>query len=142
MREVSCSLVEVPTTVAEVMAVTHEEQQERVEAMWEKWRDRLGLASWLVNRDYHDGEYVQGDGRSSSDAIASADVDWAYQRATLSFNLQKVEHQDDAALENVIVHEAMHILINELREDGMKHEEHACTMLAWALIRTAQDVSV
>ena len=58
--------------------MTHEEQQARVEAVYAKWADRLGLYGWDVTRTYHDGQYIQGDGVASGEAAASTNAQWEY----------------------------------------------------------------
>ncbi len=46
--------------------MTHASQQRRMERLWKKWRDRLGLYGWDVTRTYHAGDFIQADGRPSS----------------------------------------------------------------------------
>jgi hypothetical protein len=124
----------------------HEAQRERVEAVYQKWRPILGLDSWEVTRRYHNGAFVEADGRASENSIASTAVRWEYQSASIDFNLRETADLDDEHLEYFVIHECMHILTNEMRSMcqkghriAYKHEERVCTMLAWGFMRTQSE---
>lgn len=114
--------------------MTHASQQRRMERLWRKWGDRLGLYGWDVVRTYHDGDFIQADGRPSTDAAGSTHVDWEYRQASIAWNTQALSKYDDAHAEVMIVHEIMHILLNEMRETDIKHEERVATTLAWNFV--------
>ena len=125
------------------MAYDHEAERGRVEAVYQKWRPILGLDSWEVTRRYHDGTFVEADGSPSENAAASTLARWEYQHASIDFNLRLIADEDDEHLAYIIIHECMHILINEMRslctkghKIAIKHEERVCTMLAWGFMRT------
>ncbi len=117
----------------------YEAEKARIEGFYARWRSVLGLDGWDVARSYFDGEYVKGHGETSDAAAGSASVRWEYRHATLSFNVQNTRDLDDAEMEAIVVHECMHILLHEMRDDtatDIKHEERVATSLAWAFMRT------
>lgn len=127
----------------------YEAEKARIERFYQKWREPLGLDGWDVARTYHDGPYVQEGGVESG--TASTHVMWEYRYAALSFNIQKTRELPDERLEDVVLHECMHILLHELRplrEQGADatianaydrmHEERVATSLAWAFMRARE----
>lgn len=106
-------------------------EKERLESMAEKWLKPLGLLWWRLHIVYsrepkksevHNGAYVAG----------QAHVDWMYLEATITFYVPEFLGVSDIDTERILVHECMHVLINEMREEGINHEERVCTMLASA----------
>lgn len=123
----------------------YEAERARIRAIYDRWEPVLGLDAWLITLDYHTGPYVCADGTPSGNAYATAAPHWDYQSASLSFNLQKTRTEDDDDLEDIVVHECVHVLLHELRgtaamDDHQEHEEHAATMITRALIRAAGQV--
>jgi len=125
------------------MAYDYETEKERVESVYQKWRPILGLDSWDIARNFHDGEFVEDDGSPSQGAVASTAARWQYQHGSIDFNLRRTADLPENRLEGVVIHECMHILLNEMRslctkghKIAIKHEERVCTMLAWAFMRT------
>lgn len=125
---------------------TFDEQKARIRAMFTRWRDVLSLDEWEVTLNYHDGEFVKRDGSGSANAIGLTHVDWEYRRATIDFRCDMAVDEDDDEIEYVVVHEAMHVLLNgmrAMREAGdtigrayeSLFEEHTATTLARAFIR-------
>ena len=111
-------------------------QRRRIERFWKKWRRTLGLDEWETALNFNDGEYIQQDGEASGEAVASAHARWQYRHASVSFNLERVARLDEEDLEQMVIHEAMHIILNEMREEGVKHEERVASSLAFAFMRS------
>lgn len=111
-------------------------QQKRIEKLWKKWCDRLGMYGWDVTRTYHDGPYIQADGLNSDGGVASTSARWQYKHGAIAFDVTQTAKLSDERLEYVVVHEIMHIWLNEMRSDGLDHEERVATELAWAFLRT------
>lgn len=118
-------------------------ERARILTMWERWEPLLGLDAWDMDIQVYDGPYVSPAGSVSGEAVGTCVARWQYQHATLQFNARLSRDLDDAALDTIVVHEAVHVLLHELRpaavavEDWMEHEEHATTMLARAMMRIA-----
>lgn len=61
---------------------------------------------------------------------------WPYRKATINFWFNATTDLDDEDLEEVVVHELCHILVNQMREKGIVHEEAVVTALSKAFIWT------
>lgn len=103
----------------------------RIDPLLDKWMPLLGLADWTIRARYvlasQDMEYPT--------AQAECDARWQYMHAVIRFNVPELVQADDGEIEHVVVHELMHVLVNEMREDGIAHEERVCEMLARAMGR-------
>ena len=121
-------------------------QKSRIRALFDRWRDVLSLDEWEVTLNYRDGEFVKNDGTGSANAIGLTAVAWEYRRAAIDFRCDMTVDEDDDELEYIVLHEAMHILLNgmrSMREAGDNlgrayetlFEEHTATTLARAFIR-------
>lgn len=97
-----------------------------------KWRRRLWLQEWWVTNSFVRGAF---ESNGNYDAMASTRVDWQYRRATITWNMEAVARQSDEELEQVFVHEVMHIHLNEMREEGLAHEERVASTLALLITR-------
>lgn len=115
----------VPITDAEFEA-----EQQRIRDMLEYWRSALYLDEWHVNLQFTRGPW-QTDG--AEQPIGECLAQWEYRRATITWDTEETRKFDDEGLRHLVFHEAMHILLNEMREDGLKHEERVCETLARVL---------
>ena len=115
-------------------------QRRRIRALLKKWRVALTLDEWDITNEYTDGSIIV-DGELSSGAVAAAAVRWEYRRATISWNTQAVAQMNDADLEEVFLHEAMHVLLHEMREvvaGNIKAEERSATTFARVILRVLE----
>lgn len=114
-----------------------EAASERVNGILDRWIALLALGHWTINRDLRrqDKPDFRDDGSSSE--VARCHVNWQYEDATITVWLPEAHEYTDERLEWVMVHELMHIVLNEMREDrkNILHEERVATVLAKALIR-------
>lgn len=117
-------------------------QKSRIERFWIHWRPILGLDEWKTRLDYYEGEFIDQVGEASGMALASTHVRWEYRDANIAWNLELVAKQSDESLEEAVIHEGAHILLNEMRERSVKHEEHAATSIALAFMRSSSRLSV
>lgn len=120
----------------------------RIQKAYRKWRDMLYLYGWKLYLHYH---------RTSSDfddatpaevtarACGCCSVSWEYTDAAIHFNLERVHEldYDDEDIEELVVHELMHCLLNEMREwqdvdseNRIAHEERVATHFQRALMET------
>lgn len=110
-------------------------EKARIKRIGLPWRERLNLEPWhltwrfkLATHDDH-----------SRGSVAEANVDWAYMRATLTFWLVETKPLSDDELEEVIVHELSHVLVNFMRHKRnvcTQVEERLCTELSRAFLET------
>jgi len=103
-------------------------QEVRLRALLKKWRNKLWLSEWEINMDYYNGPISE----EHFKAAAVTTVSWPYRRAGIQWNLEEVSKLTDEKLEWVFIHEAMHVIVNEMRDDkdNINHEERVCTTLA------------
>lgn len=111
-------------------------QMARVEKIHQHWAYTLGLRNWSIQRAYHRGPFSDKDNEEHH-SIAECKSDWRYLHAIISWDLTEIEDLDDEALEGHVVHELMHVFLEELRhpcDDFMAHEERIASSLAQAFI--------
>lgn len=125
------------------MAVNaHDAEVKRIRRIFRQWRERLFLHDWEVRLDYVDGEFVSPDGAASGEANATCAADWKYRHALITFNTRKTRDLSDETLTKTIIHEAMHVHLNEMRHfdtGGLPHEERVASTLAQAFLWTFRD---
>jgi hypothetical protein len=106
----------------------------------DRWLTPLGLRWWEVNIVWVDKaqEIVDTFEVMSNGDIVAAKVhaDWKYGVAHVYINLPAFKELKRWKVERIIVHELVHILVNEMREEGIDHEERVVTGLAKAFIWT------
>ena len=107
----------------------------------DKWTYRLGLRWWKVRVDYYDtpNDIVRVFGNGDNTVVARSICDWRYATCTLQINLPELLKMKKDDAEFVIVHELCHALVNEMREEGIDHEERVVTGLTKAFLWTEAD---
>ena len=105
------------------------------------WLRTLGLLWWEVRINYYtDKSEIADRFRHLKDGRvvpATVTSDWRYGTATVSINVPAFRGMKRKEIEFILVHEFVHILVNEMRERGIKHEERVVTNLTTALFWTA-----
>lgn len=92
------------------------------------WRDMLGLG--YFNIDIYFTDYFQSSGRVAARTVC----DWRYQEAEITFSLSEIKDLDKESIDRVIVHELMHIFLDEMSSDSIDHEERVATQLQKAFM--------
>jgi len=96
------------------------------------WTHWLGLRYGEISLVFVDNiqtKYNDGSIGISPEASASCDTNWRYQESTISVSKKWLTKLSKYDIEKMIVHELMHVLINEMREEGIDHEERVATNL-------------
>jgi len=109
----------------------------RIRRCFDEWGTKLGLRWWSVEIRYYDRpKHFRKASGASANAAMRVWADWRYMTATIAVNVPALAELSDDELERSIVHELVHILVNEMREDDpdVKHEERTVTMLTKAVI--------
>lgn len=100
------------------------------------WKDRLWLGHWTIDVTFEWSGIKQRERSDGNSAIATCDVTWEYMQAHLRFDLPACSVLSPKKLSRVVLHELLHITVNEMRETGIKHEERVVTVLedviSWA----------
>jgi predicted SprT family Zn-dependent metalloprotease len=60
--------------------------------------------------------------------------DWRYMHAYIGVCVPSVARVSDEELENAVVHELVHILVNEMQKKDQDHEERAVTLTTKAIL--------
>jgi hypothetical protein len=94
----------------------------------EWWRDKLGLDHYRIVVTY----VLAWEGGLTCDALC--DTKWQYLDAGIQFNVNKMKELSDRDIEETVVHELMHIFLNQMREEGVKNEERVATELQKAFM--------
>lgn len=123
-------------------------EHELLKAAFGTWIERLGLGWWDIEVHYYDepGEIVRLFRQVDDGGIVPAFVDanWMYATAKISVNLPAFADMEPDAIERIVVHELMHILVNEMREGELHHEERVVTQLTkaifWVVAATEREV--
>lgn len=116
----------------------YNKQKKRIQLLHKKWHDTLGLSWWRVTYAYsregigkHEAAY---ESESAGMIGAMCETDSNYLTATITFYLPNLAEISDDILEEIFLHECMHILINPMsHKDKSAEEERVATMLARAL---------
>lgn len=90
---------------------------------WVHW---LGLGYWHVTLCFSNETSPRDNGYFLA---GSCDCDWRYQTATVTIHPKAIKHLDKAEIEKTVIHELIHVFLNEMREEGIDHEERTATQL-------------
>lgn len=123
------------------------ETRKAVKAAFDKWLKPLGLLWWDVTINFHDnpGDVVRifRDPGEDNTVAAKTYVSWIYATATIEVNLPAFEGLTQEEIERIVVHECCHILVAEMREGKIHHEERVVTGLTkaffWVESATRED---
>lgn len=125
----------------------YETQKQRVERLIERWVKPIGLGWWCINWVWHREERRSDDLTGIEVCAMDCHANWKYLEARINVYLPAVEQFDDDRLEYFVVHELMHVFLQEMQApmqtqaeaDTMAaHEERVATTLAHALIWARQ----
>jgi hypothetical protein len=119
-------------------------KKKQIESLFKKWITRLGLGWWRVDISFYNDpqSIIDHFGVNDDDTlvVARTYTHWIYGKAEIHVNLPVIEKLSDDETERVIVHELLHILVNEMREDEIHHEERVVTQLTKAIFWVVADV--
>jgi len=103
----------------------------RIKKFTEKWAMHIG-ANIFKRDNYFSRD--QGD-FSGPDVLAISKCDWRYLTSSITWNMTRIVALDptDRDLENYVIHELLHPMVHEMREEGIDHEERVVTQLQWAI---------
>jgi len=92
-----------------------------------KWKSKLFLGMWNV--DFNVRDFLTADINSSFHMVARCSTKWNYFTVQLDFSHVMLASMSDAEIERVVLHELLHVVVNEMREDGVDHEERVVSHL-------------
>jgi hypothetical protein len=113
-----------------------------VKQMFVKWTKFLGLRWWDITVAYYSDpeEIVNRFTRPDRDVrvVAVTWTDWKYGQAKIDINIPVIVSLSDRDIESAVVHELVHVLVNEMRECEIHHEERVVTQLTKAILWVEQ----
>ena len=89
-----------------------------------KWKTALFLGMWKIDWSIKDWLISE---TKDFQCIARCETDWRYFEATLSFNFLKMKDMSEEEIEKTVIHELLHVVLNEMREGGAEHEERVAS---------------
>ena len=106
------------------------EKEKLFSACIEKWVKKTWLGWWKIDVVYYSGyEFLKLNENYSIDTAAACKTNWTYLTAMILVNSEKLETLSEKEIEEIAVHELMHVFLNEMREEGIEHEERVATVL-------------
>jgi len=106
-----------------------------------KWIQALQLDHWNIELDFCESHRFIAI-EDSTTAVAFCHTNWTYMTATIRVNSNHLEEESEERLPYIAVHELMHCMLNEMREEGIHHEERVATLLANGFINTEKTLCV
>ena len=114
------------------------EKEQLFSNMIKKWVANTWLGWWKIDvvfldfKEYSEQEDIENPYRS----VAICITNWEYMYAVIKVNSSILENEDIDDIEYYAIHELMHVILNEMREDSAKHEERVATFLAKSFLQT------
>ena len=93
-----------------------------------EWIGRTWLGWWRIDVVFLSGKEYRK--RMKGHSVAFCATQWQYMEATVYVNSAVLKGIEKDRIEYVVVHELMHVFLNEMREKGIEHEERVATFLA------------
>lgn len=121
-------------------------QRRRVKFLFTWYIDRLRLRWWNFVFEYDRGESREDiDSQWKFRKFASVWSSWKYCDALIKVYLGEIAELSDDTLEETVLHELMHVYVNEMRTEedrAREHEERVVTSLARSFVsfRKSQQV--
>jgi hypothetical protein len=107
-----------------------------------KWEYRLGLKWWDITFVFITDKteaYKTFGYDPDTIVMARSYPDWRYGTCTIYFNFPAMKSKEKWEGEKIIIHELCHVLVNEMREGHIDHEERVVTTLTKAFLWTEAD---
>jgi hypothetical protein len=120
-------------------------QQDLIKKYLKIWIYRLGRGWWEIDIRYYDDPATivrtfSDPGNGAMLTLAMTTVQWVYTQACIEINLPAFDGMEESKIERVVIHELCHILVNEMREGEIHHEERVVTGLTKAFLWTEADI--
>lgn len=122
----------------------YEAQKARIEQFARYWIERLGLRWWRIDLKWDRGDNLPSADPAISEewsGYAATDTAWQYLRAQVTFAVGAFTELDDEDAERSVLHELVHVLVEELRPEELtwewqRHNERCVSMLTSAFLWT------
>ena len=106
-------------------------EHDRIRAYFDKWIPLLYLHRWDLQITFVDDRCEDDSGTAMLTSAA-----WEYVHAGISVFCRTTSEQSDLTIEKIVVHELMHIMLDEIHtsEEDNLHDEHVASELAIAFL--------
>jgi len=91
-----------------------------------KWKSNLFLGMWKVDWNLRDNLISE---IQDFQVIGRCVSDYTRFNAELNFSHLMMKEMTEAEIEETVIHELLHAVVNEMREDGHEHEERVVSHL-------------
>lgn len=105
----------------------YDQQKKRIEKYVNKWLQLFHLHNWKGRCVWERDSKKNNDGET--EVLAHCFSDWKYLIYELTFFLSSFVHKSEKDVERIVVHEMLHIVINEMRENRHENEERVVSTL-------------
>lgn len=123
----------------------YERVKAHVGALFEKWAWLVHEFGWRLDLTWDRESYRPPEGDKPDVLVQfTAHATWRYLRANIEIFTPSIDLDDPRCVENLetcVIHELMHVLVSEMREDEagrFDHEERVCEMLARLFMRASE----
>lgn len=100
-----------------------------------KWCKKTWAGWWSIDVVYYSAnEFLNKEEDAGIFTLATCHTNWQYMTAKINVNSDVLEGMENDEIEYSAVHELMHLFLNEMRCEGIEHEERVATMLARSFI--------
>jgi len=107
-------------------------QKHRLKCLLQKWVEPLGMGAWRRALYFYYEDDVERFKGELGEVLFRTTASWPYEWIDIEVNVPLMVDIPDGELEEYFIHELMHGLLNEMRENDIKHEDRVCTNLARA----------
>lgn len=104
-----------------------------IDKLFDKWKLILHLDYWDI-RVHYDQPGAHYWKQFDFEAMMTIEPQWEYLTADVHVNVELTNDADSFKIERTVVHELLHALVNEMGEEGDKHEERVVTELSGILM--------
>jgi hypothetical protein len=106
---------------------TYKQLNKVVRKYVKKWKSNLFLGMWTININIKD--YIGDDEGNGYTTTAECKSSWKYFTATINFSHIALKETEEKEIEDIVIHELQHIILSEMREPGIDHEERVASHL-------------
>ncbi len=107
------------------------EKEQKFSNSIEKWCQKTWAGWWKIDVVFYGAnEFLNKEEDAGIFTTAICHTNWQYMEAKINVNSDVLEGLSNDDIEYAAVHELMHVFLNEMRYEGIDHEERVATMLA------------
>lgn len=117
------------------MPLTTSQIKDLVNKYIKKWTPILGLENQRIKLRWKNERLVA---ESGLETLMNTLACWHLLQATITMYIPSLKALDKEELELTVVHELLHVVLDEMREYDEKHLERVCETMARSFVRLAK----